>query len=141
MRSGLLVLLLVVPLRAQETDLRVELVGNAGVMLSDGSTSLLIDLPYESGAFGYMTYRAADLQPRGSVVSVITHHHRDHFEASAFLARTGWRIIGPPSVIRDLPITRVLAGDSVEVGRFSVVALPTPHTDDHRSYRIRWGGP
>jgi hypothetical protein len=28
----------------------------------------------------------------------------------------------------------------VAVGDFEVVAVPTPHTDDHRSYRIRWRG-
>ena len=118
----------------------MDLIGNAGVVLSDGSSSLLVDLPYESGAFGYMTYTADALQPSGSVVSVITHAHRDHFDPATFLARGSWQIIGPASVVNGLPAARVLPGDSVEVGRFTVVAISTPHTDDHRSYRVSWSG-
>jgi hypothetical protein len=49
MRVGLLILLVVWP---PAEELRVELIGNAGVVLSDVSTSLLIDLPYQSGASG-----------------------------------------------------------------------------------------
>lgn len=124
--------------RAQE--LAVTLVGNAGVMLSDGATSLLVDLPHEPGAFGYISWDPAALEPVGDVVSVITHHHRDHFDPSLFLPRASWRIIGPPSVTAELPAQRVLAGDSVTVGAFAIIAIPTPHTPDHRSYRIRWHG-
>ena len=138
MRVGLVVLLVAWPQAGAE--LRVDLIGNAGVVLSDGSTSLLVDLPYESGAFGYMTYAAAALRPSGSVVSVITHAHRDHFDPAAFLARDSWQIIGPPSVVNDLPTARVLQSDSLQVGRFTVVAISTPHTDDHRSYRVSWSG-
>jgi glyoxylase-like metal-dependent hydrolase (beta-lactamase superfamily II) len=109
-------------------------------VLSDGVTSLLLDLPYEPGAFGYQRYDPARLQPAGEVVAVITHHHRDHFAPDLFLPRPGWRVIGPPSAVAVVPPGRVTAGDSVAVGAFQVVAVPTPHTDDHRSYRIRWRG-
>lgn len=121
-------------------DLRVTMVGNAGVILSDGATSLLVDLPYESGAAGYQRYRPDQLRPTGKVVSVITHHHRDHFDPRLFAARGEWQIVGPPSVIESLPPSRVLGGDSVRVGAFDIVTLPTPHTADHRSYRVRWAG-
>ena len=126
--------------QTQGTELRVTMVGNAGVLLSDGASSLLVDLPYQPGAFGYMQYRPGALDPAGSVVSVITHHHADHFEPSLFEARRGWQIVGPPSVTDGVPPDRVLSGDSVQVGDFSIVILPTPHTPDHRSYRIRWRG-
>lgn len=131
-------LLLHAPAVAQQLD--VVLVGNAGVSLTAGETTLLIDLPYESGAFGYMHYDADGLVPCCDVVSVITHHHRDHIDADLFRSRDSWRIVGPPSVVDALPPGRVLAGDSVTVGPFSIVAVPTGHTDDHRSYRVRWGG-
>jgi glyoxylase-like metal-dependent hydrolase (beta-lactamase superfamily II) len=72
------------------------------------------------------------------VVSVITHHHRDHFAASLFLPNRSWQLVGPPSVTASIPPGRVLLGDSLSVGAFSIIALPTPHTPDHRSYRIRW---
>jgi glyoxylase-like metal-dependent hydrolase (beta-lactamase superfamily II) len=121
-------------------DLTVHIVGNAGVVLTDGATALLIDLPYEPGAFGYMRYDPAALEPPGAVVSVITHDHRDHFDPGLFLQRTSWRIMGPPSVTDGLPPDRVLEGDSLDIGAFSVTAIPTPHTSDHRSYRVRWRG-
>lgn len=128
------------PSALQTPELSIRLIGNAGVALSDGTTSLLVDLPYEPGAFGYARYDPAALRPEGDVVAVITHHHRDHFDPDLFLARAGWRVVGPGSVTKGLPPDRVLPGDSVSVGAFSVVAVPTPHTDDHRSYRIRWRG-
>ena len=123
---------------AIQAQLTVTLVGNAGVVLSDGQVSLLLDLPYESGAFGYMRYDPDRLRPSGEVVSVITHHHRDHFAPELFLAHEAWRVIGPESVTGSVPRARVLSGDSIGIGAFSVVVLPTPHTDDHRSYRVRW---
>ncbi len=124
----------------QAPNLTLETVGNAGVALSDGQVTLLVDLPYESGAFGYQGYDPEALQPLGTVVSVITHHHRDHVAPELFMARDGWRMIGPPSVVSGLPQERVLLGDSVQVGAFAILTVPTPHTDDHRSYRIRWRG-
>jgi hypothetical protein len=125
---------------ARSAELQVTMVGNAGVLLSDYATSLLIDLPYASGASVYQTYRPDALQPSGTVVSVVTHHHRDHFEPDLFLDHDSWKIIGPPSVGGSIPPERVVHGDSVRIGGFDIVTIPTPHTPDHRSYRIRWGG-
>lgn len=125
---------------SQTPELSIQLIGNAGVVLSDGTTSLLVDLPYEPGAFGYAHYDPRALRPAGTVVAVITHDHRDHFEPALFLSHAGWRIIGPPSVTAELPQERILDGDSVTVDAFAVIAIPTPHTEDHRSYRIRWRG-
>lgn len=121
-------------------SLEVTMVGNAGVTLSDGITSLLVDLPYESGAFGYMTYDPSELKPRGEVASVITHDHLDHFDEALLASRGEWRVLGPRSVLSRLPFERWVWGDSVRIGAFDVVTIATPHTDDHRSYRIRWGG-
>ncbi len=129
---------LLVATTAARAQLTVTLVGNAGVVVSDGEVSLLIDLPYESGAFGYQTYDHEALAPVGDVVSVVTHHHRDHFAPELFLSRAAWRAIGPPSAMAGVPAARILTGDSIVVGSFSVVVVPTPHTDDHRSYRVRW---
>lgn len=129
------------PLGATPADsLEIRLVGNAGVVLSDGVTSLLVDLPYEPGAFGYDRYDPAGLDPAGKVVSVITHDHRDHFAPGLFLPHPAWRVIGPPSAVAGVPPGRVIPGDSVAIGAFQAIAIPTPHTDDHRSWRIRWRG-
>lgn len=125
---------------AEQNELDATMVGNAGVVLTDGVTSLLVDLPYESGAHGYMSYDPAALDPPGDVTSIITHDHTDHFDPDLFLARADWHILGPPSVTNTLPPARVVEGDSVSLGAFEVVVVPTPHTPDHRSYRIRWAG-
>ncbi len=135
---GLGLALAVAALMVPSDTLRMTMVGNAGVLLTDGSTSLLVDLPYQSGAFGYDSYRPDALDPPGDVVSVITHHHLDHFDPDLFEARAAWRVVGPESVTRSLPQERVIPGDSIRLGEFDVVVLPTPHTADHRSYRIRW---
>lgn len=124
-------------LPVQAAALDVTVVGNAGVVLSDGASSLLVDLPYESGAFGYMTYDPVALDPPGTVTSIITHDHADHFDPELFRRREGWRIFGPPSVTEGLPTGRVVEGDSVSLGAFDVVVIPAPHTADHRSYRRR----
>lgn len=140
--AALVILLLLASAARQPAspELEITLVGNAGVQLTDGTTSLLVDLPYESGAFGYQEYDPDALDPPGTVISVITHHHDDHFDPELFAARDGWRLIGPPSVTSGIAAARVLQGDSLRIGAFDVIALRTPHTDDHRSYRIRWGG-
>ena len=119
-------------------ELHVTLVGNAGVALSDGTTTLLVDLPYQSGAFGYQRYDLTSVETQGDVVSVITHHHDDHFDAGLFAEEAGWRVVGPPSVTRQVDGARVLDGDVLSVGRFAITVVPSPHTPDHRSYRIRW---
>ncbi|MEZ4456369.1 MAG: MBL fold metallo-hydrolase [Gemmatimonadales bacterium] len=121
-------------------DLRITLVGNAGVLLSDGTTTLLVDLPYESGAFGYQAYDPGALRPAGTAVAVVTHDHRDHFDLDLFRRRPSWSVIGPGVITDRLPAARVLSGDSLAVGAFSVVVVPTPHSEGHRSYRVRWRG-
>jgi glyoxylase-like metal-dependent hydrolase (beta-lactamase superfamily II) len=137
---GILIASAALALTPQHGELTVRIVGNAGVLLSDSATSILVDLPYESGAFGYDRYDPAQLRPPGAVVAAITHHHRDHFDRGLFQSRPGWRVIGPRSAVGALPPARVLGGDSVQVGSFAIVAVATPHTQDHRSYRIRWRG-
>jgi L-ascorbate metabolism protein UlaG (beta-lactamase superfamily) len=120
-----------------QDTLEIRLVANAGVALSDGETTLLVDLPYRPGAHGYAVYDPEAIAVTGRVVSVITHEHEDHFDPDLFLA-TDWELIGGPAVAAPVPASRVLPGDSVQVGAFSVIALATEHIPEHRSYRIRW---
>ncbi len=127
---------------SQRTDtLHIRFIGNAAFELSDGTTTLGTDLPYQSGAFGYMTYDVTGVSPPGDVVSVITHRHADHFEASLF-ERRNWRIIGPREVTTRLPPDRVLAAARrTTIGPFVVTPYPTPHSDtEHYSYLIEWHG-
>jgi L-ascorbate metabolism protein UlaG (beta-lactamase superfamily) len=121
-------------------SLEVRFVGNAGFELSDGVTTLLVDLPYESGAFDFMEYDPATLDPAGRVVAVITHRHADHFEPELFRA-TSWDIIGPQEVTDGFEPGRVLTARIVNVGDFRIQRFPTPHRDtEHYSYLIDWRG-
>jgi L-ascorbate metabolism protein UlaG (beta-lactamase superfamily) len=136
-----LLLLLAVALTAAADTLDIRFVGNAGFVISDGTVSLVTDLPYQSGAFGYMTYDLADVRPPGRVVAIITHRHDDHFDPNSFLT-TGWEIVGPREVTDHLPADRVIPlGSEVSIGQFTIIPLRTPHSGtEHYSYIIEWRG-
>ncbi len=123
------------------SGLRIQFIGNAAFAVSDGETTVVTDLPYRSGAFGYMTYDLSNFRPSGRVVALITHGHLDHFEPSLFL-RQSWQVIGPFEVTGGLPQERVIPlADTVEVGDFRIVREPTPHgVGEHYSYLVMWDG-
>jgi len=125
----------------QPDQLRIRFVGNEGVELSDGVTSLMVDLPYQPGASGYMVYDPEALQPPGLVISLITHGHADHFDETLFLARD-WSIIGPAEVTGRLPAERVIPlSEAISVGEFTVRPHRTAHGDpEHYSYFVAWRG-
>jgi hypothetical protein len=125
---------------AQADTLHIRFIGNAAFSLSDGSTTLLTDFPYRSGAFGYMNYTLEDPRPSSDAVSVITHHHADHFDASLATAH-GWAVIGPADVVSQVSVAQRRGGRGVtEVGAFRVEALQTPHVPEHFSYVVSWRG-
>ena len=130
-------LLLAVAFIADADTLDIRFVGNAGFVISDGTVSLVTDLPYQSGAFGYMTYDLADVRPPGRVVAIITHRHDDHFDPNSFLT-TGWEIVGPREVTDHLPADRVIPlGSEVSVGQFTIIPLRTPRRKLHTQMRRR----
>jgi L-ascorbate metabolism protein UlaG (beta-lactamase superfamily) len=121
--------------------LAIRFIGNAAVELSDGRTTLLVDFPYESGSGGFMTFDSAAVMPRGRVLAVFTHAHRDHFDREALLAR-GWPAWGPAELLQQLPPDRVYARtDSIVFGAFHVVRIPEWHADiGHAALLITWRG-
>lgn len=125
---------------ASSDTLHIRFVGNAAFELSDGTTTLLMDFPYESGAFGLTTYEFAAVDPRGFVVSVITHGHADHFDRGLFLGQD-WLIVGPKEVTAQLAPERVIPlTDTVSVGSFRIVRYETPHAEmEHYAYLVLWG--
>jgi L-ascorbate metabolism protein UlaG (beta-lactamase superfamily) len=138
-------LLLAVTTEAAGVGAGVEIrfIGNSAFELSDGEATLLIDFPYRSGAFGYMTFDAAELRARPAALCLFTHRHHDHFDASA-LAEVGCAAVaGPPEVIatagRAAP---PIVGDGAwSFGGAAVRCLRTEHADvEHCSYLIEWYG-
>jgi L-ascorbate metabolism protein UlaG (beta-lactamase superfamily) len=126
---------------ARPATLTIRFIGNAAFELRDGRQTLLIDFPYESGAGGYMAFDSAAVRPRGRVLAVFTHAHRDHFDRTALLAR-GWPAYGPSGLLDSLPPNRVYARtDSADFGAFHVARIPEWHADlDHVAYLITWRG-
>ncbi len=126
---------------ARPPTLTIRFIGNAAFELTDGRESVLIDFPYESGVGGFMTFDSAAVRPRGPVLAVFTHAHRDHFDRGALLAR-GWPAYGPSTLLGQLPPDRVYArADSVDFGAFHIVRIPEWHADlDHVALLVTWRG-
>ncbi len=145
MRSGSRVALLAAVAAAagcaRPATLTIRFIGNAAFELSDGRSTLLLDFPYESGAGGFMTFDSAAVRPRGRVLAVFTHAHRDHFDRAALLSR-GWPAYGPAALLDQLPPDRVHArGDSADIGAFHIVRIPEWHADlDHVALLVTWRG-
>ena len=124
---------------AAEPDLTATFLGNQAFRITDGETTLFTDFPYESGAYGYMTWDETLLEPVAGSYCLITHEHRDHF-ASEMVERLDCTVVGPASVVR------LLEGDGIAVdaevvtlGPMTITPLDTPHNVEHRSYRVEWG--
>ena len=121
-------------------SLEVRFVANAGVELYDGQTTVLVDLPYQSGYSGYMEYVFDDILGRGSVVSAITHRHLDHVETEQLLS-TDWHFFGPDEVSRSIPAERVLPDSTEQFGDFVLTKIRTPHAGiEHNSILVEWRG-
>lgn len=122
-------------------SLAVTFIANAAVKITDGGTTLLSDFPYQSGYSGYMEYDRDSVAPAGATLSLITHRHPDHFDASV---RRGdnWRVMGPADVRAQVPAAATLAtGSEVAVGPMRIRAIKTPHADlEHYSYMVEWMG-
>ena len=80
-----------VALPAAQARLTITALANAGVMLSDGQASVLIDALFRDGVAGYARLEEAErarleraLPPYDAVrLVLVTHWHADHFDASA----------------------------------------------------------
>ena len=82
-------------------------IGNMAFAVTDGETTLYTDFPYESGYSGYMTYDFASVPKAKDSLCLITHGHRDHFDAG-LLAKMSCRVVAPADAAATLPADRVL---------------------------------
>jgi L-ascorbate metabolism protein UlaG (beta-lactamase superfamily) len=116
-------------------------IGNMAFAITDGKTTVYTDFPYDPGAFGYMTYDFAKVPKASPALCLITHGHRDHFDASLF-GRMDAKIIAPPELEATLPKDRVIpVAPNMTWGDVTIEAFRTPHGSiDHRSYLVTWNG-
>lgn len=126
-------------LGAQSTP-SIRFIGNEAFEISDGSTTILTDYPYQPGYSGYMRYDSTSVRPTGRVLAVITHRHLDHFDPTRLTERA-WRILAPREITRALDSAQVVRLDSiVAFGPVTIRPIRTPHAGtEHYAYLIEWG--
>jgi L-ascorbate metabolism protein UlaG (beta-lactamase superfamily) len=131
-----------------QSTLEARFIGNMAYAISDGTVTLFTDFPYESGYSRYMTYEGREIRSRTPrSLALITHGHRDHWEAALFSA-TDWSVIGPADAVRGAAASRVVRSLPVAPERqgvtfegLSIDAVPTPHAGiGHYSYLVTWHG-
>ena len=121
--------------------IQAQFIGNMAFAITDGKTVIYTDFPYESGAFGYMTYDFAKVPKAPGSLFLFTHGHKDHFDAG-LLAKMDGKIIAPPKVAATLPAARVIPfAPKMTYRDITIEAFATPHGDaDHASYLVTWHG-
>ena len=139
-----LVLLMAAAPAAPPAELRATFIGNMGVHLTDGKVAVLTDLPYKSGAFGYMEWSKAAV-PKGSApLCVFTHSHDDHFDPS-LVADLCKAVLGPKDVEKAAGAialdTKLELAPQIEWEGVTIRPIATPHAGlEHYSYLLEWGG-
>ncbi len=123
----------------QNNEIKIRFIGNCGLHMTAGQTSIYFDFPYKSGAYGYMTYHQKELD---SVVEnstfIFTHKHKDHYSAKNMneIIRnkngrkfTQWQ-------------NRKLKDFAKSIPEFDIEILKTKHRFSirHRSYVVTWHG-
>lgn len=125
----------------QSPPLTARFIGNMAFAITDGTTTLMTDFPYQSGYSSYMTYPASEIRSdTATTIALVTHRHLDHWEPALF-ARTDWKVIGPRDVVSSVPADRRLAPGEIINGVLGVEAVATPHAGiGHDSYLVTWHG-
>jgi L-ascorbate metabolism protein UlaG (beta-lactamase superfamily) len=125
----------------QPPALSARFIGNMAVALTDGSTTLVTDFPYESGAFGYMTFAPSEIRfETATTVALITHAHADHWLPALF-QRTTWRVFGPGEVVAGVAAERRIDPPALAAMGIRVEPIETPHAGiGHFSYVVAWHG-
>lgn len=137
-------------------DVTITALGLAAVRISDGSQTVYADAFFKEHPIRPFDARDAD-------VILVTHDHRDHYDAAAVAAAaraTGAVVIGPPSIAHAMLVQHALPAEQVrilhhqdpgtpvrsEVGATAVSAFASPHFCDgdqltiHNSYLVELGG-
>lgn len=126
---------------AKPNQLELRFIGNMAFAISDGKTTLYTDFPYESGYSDYMTYDFDAMQKVPGALCLVTHGHRDHFDAPLF-AKMDAKLIAPPAVAAKVAPGRAISfAPKMAYGDIAIEALPTPHAAiEHFSYLVTWHG-
>lgn len=120
-------------------EINVKFIGNCGLELSDGASSIYVDFPYKSGAHKYMEYDLSEIDSiRENATFIFTHKHSDHFSnpiLNRVLRNKKGESYGPWNI-------NELSHCGKAISDFSIEAFKTKHlfTFKHYSYLITWHG-
>jgi len=141
MKSKFIVVIILITnfVYGQTNEIKIKFIGNCGLHLTDGNTSIYIDFPYKSGAHNYMKYDNAQFDSIiDNSIFIFTHRHKDHYSkklVKQMKRKFKGKIYGNWNVkqLNELNNT---------INEFTIKAIKTPHrfTFKHYSYLITWHG-
>lgn len=120
----------------QSNEIKITFLGNAGFCMSDGTTHIYFDFPYESGAYGYMKYNDEEIkQIKDNSIFVFTHKHADHYSRKLVKKRTGKIYSGANRKKKISELNEIIP-------HFAIQSFKTKHrfSFNHYSYLIDWHG-
>ncbi len=118
---------------SQSNEIKIRLIGNCGLYLTDGKSNIYIDFPYKSGAHNYMEYDQSEINNlKKDAYFIFTHKHSDHY-SKKLLKKTKGNAYGPWNV-------KELSELNSSINDFNIQAFKTKHrfTFKHYSYLITW---
>lgn len=124
---------------SQSDKIEITFIGNCGLHMTDGNTSIYVDFPYKSGAYGYMTYEDSVLDEIiENSTFIFTHQHNDHYSGK-ILRKVIKEKKGKKFTQWN---TRRMDKWANEIPDFKIESFRTKHTFSirHRSYLITWHG-
>ena len=109
-------------------QLDIQYIGNASFVLSDGKKNVFIDFPYEVGAYGFaMDYSLDSIITGDNNISIITHHHGDHWWRKGFMDSNN-KLFAPYFVRLFVPKSRkILFKEHTVIDDLIINPIKTPH--------------
>ncbi|MCP4708792.1 MAG: hypothetical protein GY869_09220, partial [Planctomycetes bacterium] len=126
-------------------QLTIKYIGNAAFEITDSEISLMIDYPYQSGAFGFMDYQLDNIKPADDVLSLITHKHQDHWDPELF-QQSDYALIAPPDILAEtdtpkkIPFNNIMEYNGITIEAFEIPHGGQPVDFQHYSYLVTWHG-
>lgn len=122
--------------------LQARFIGQMAFSITDGSTTLITDFPYQIGYAGAPAFDDRELSASSQpTFALITHRHLDHWEPALF-SKTSWKVAAPPEAMERVRTDRVVRLDKgATFGPIAIEAIQTPHHNlNHFSYIVTWHG-
>ena len=136
------------PATAKNDQVVLKYLGAAGWVISDGTTTILID-PYTRPAYGWGDVATPDVGAIDSHIQradfvLVTHTHYDHvLDVPHIALKTGAAVVGTESTenvmraygVPEEQLITVRGGEDYQFGSFSLKVIPSIHSPlDHKHY-------